>query len=351
MLAVVPFNGPGAKPAEVIVVRTLRKKAQIVPQTSWTKSARKLFAPSHSAEDISAVAEDVGAQIVITGLVKRDGRRWELTIGVRDGKTGKTRDRLRYPLKGPRMSPDVLAILAKEIDTAFDAIVTPLPGGAQPTGESRPPTVAKTEPKPAETRPAETQPAETKPAERPAETEADGGRGPAGAAVARRRTAAAVGAGAAAAGGARQRRGRGARRAPALGALLRPLGRPDGERPLVRLRSGVAAEVHLGRRRRHPRRRDALPARQHLEARRRRLQRPRRRRHRRQALLARLDVASRTRRRSSRPTSCASRAGCAGASCCTSRCRGRSSSFKRAVGCTRSPSPRTPPTPTSARPT
>ena len=141
-----------------------------MPQTSWTKSARKLFAPSHSAEDISAVAEDVGAQIVITGLVKRDGRRWELTIGVRDGKTGKTRDRLRYPLKGPRMSPDVLAILAKEIDTAFDAIVTPLPGGAQPTGESRPPTVPKTETKPAEPKSAETRPAETRPAERPAET-------------------------------------------------------------------------------------------------------------------------------------------------------------------------------------
>ena len=38
------------------------------------------------------------------------------------------------------------------------------------------------------------------------------------------------------------------------------------------------------------------------------------RRHRRQAVLARLDARSRTRRRSSRPTSCASRAGCAGAS-------------------------------------
>ena len=84
-LAVVPFNGPGAKAAEATVVRTLRKKAAIVPQTSWTKSARKLFAPSHSAEDISAVAEDVGAQIVITGLVKKDGRRWELSLA--PGKT------------------------------------------------------------------------------------------------------------------------------------------------------------------------------------------------------------------------------------------------------------------------
>jgi len=163
VLAVVPFNGPGVKSAEVAVVRTLRHKATIVPQTSWTKSARKLFAPSHSAEDISAVAEDVGAQIVITGLVKKDGRRWELSIGVRDGKTGKTHDRLRYPLKGPRVTPDVVAILTKEIDAAFDSIVA----GGEP-GETRP--VAKGEPKPAETRPAEPRPPEPKPSEAKAET-------------------------------------------------------------------------------------------------------------------------------------------------------------------------------------
>ena len=84
----VPFTGPQAKLAEATVVRTLRKKAAIVPQASWTKSARKLFAPSHSAEDIAAVADDVGAQLVITGMVKRDGRRWELSVSVRDGKIG-----------------------------------------------------------------------------------------------------------------------------------------------------------------------------------------------------------------------------------------------------------------------
>ena len=80
MLAVLPFNGPAAKQAEAMVVRTLRKKATIVPQATWKKAAKKLFAPSHSAEDIADVAADVGAQVVITGIVKRDGRRWELSV-------------------------------------------------------------------------------------------------------------------------------------------------------------------------------------------------------------------------------------------------------------------------------
>jgi len=123
VLAVLPFNGPAAKQAEVMVVRTLRKKATIVPQAAWKKAAKKLFAPSHSAEDIADVAADVGAQVVITGIVKRDGRRWELSVSVRDGKTGKVRDRLKYPLKGPRLSPDVVTLLVKEVSDAFDALV------------------------------------------------------------------------------------------------------------------------------------------------------------------------------------------------------------------------------------
>jgi hypothetical protein len=145
-LAVVPFTGPDAKKAEATVVRTLRKKATIIPQASWTKAARKLFAPSHSAEDIAAVADDVGAQVVITGLVKRDSKRWELSVSVRDGKTGKVRDRLKYPLKFPRMTVETLALLTKEVNDAFDGIAG-TSGGDElaPVKTEKPPAVAKTE--------------------------------------------------------------------------------------------------------------------------------------------------------------------------------------------------------------
>ncbi|HWE29514.1 MAG TPA: hypothetical protein VHB97_16000, partial [Polyangia bacterium] len=53
LLAVLPFTGPAAKQAEASVVRTLRKKAALVPQSTWLKAAKKLFAPSHSSEDIA----------------------------------------------------------------------------------------------------------------------------------------------------------------------------------------------------------------------------------------------------------------------------------------------------------
>jgi TolB-like protein len=167
LLAVLPFNGPAAKQAEVMVVRTLRKKATIVPQATWKKAAKKLFAPSHSAEDIADVAADVGAQVVVTGIVKRDGRRWELSVSVRDGKTGKVRDRLKYPLKGPRLSADVVALLTKEVNDAFDALI------ASP-GEDIAPVKAEKPEKPVATaKPPTTpgKPAPTTPAQEEAQTE------------------------------------------------------------------------------------------------------------------------------------------------------------------------------------
>lgn len=157
VLAVVPFNGPHGRQAEEVVVRTLRRKATLVPASAWKKSAEKLFAHTHSPEDISAVAEDVGAQVVITGIVKRDGRHWQLSVGVRDGKTGKTHDRLRYPLKAPRLDEATLSLLAKEIDDAFDTVA------AQPTVDRRAPSVTDRK-QPEKTKPEQrTEPAQTNP--------------------------------------------------------------------------------------------------------------------------------------------------------------------------------------------
>jgi hypothetical protein len=145
-LAVVPFTGPQAQRAEAVVVRSLRKKAQLIPGTAWKKSAAKLFANTHSPEDIAAVAEDVGAKVVITGVIKRDGRAWQLSVSVRDGADGKSRARLKYPLKAPRIPVPILAMLAREVGEAFDSVVA---GGGTPeeTTPTTPPP-GKTPPKP-----------------------------------------------------------------------------------------------------------------------------------------------------------------------------------------------------------
>lgn len=137
----VPFTGPGAKSAEAVVVRALRRRAKLIPPSKWTASAHKLFARSHSADDISAVASDVGAQVVITGVVKRAGRGWELAVSVHDGQSGHARDRLHYPLRGPRVDRKVLSLLGVEVLAAFTHTLGTLsPSAAQeapPSSQSK----------------------------------------------------------------------------------------------------------------------------------------------------------------------------------------------------------------------
>jgi hypothetical protein len=142
---VVPFTGPQAQKAEAIVVRTLRKRATLIPANKWNASAKKLFAPSHSPEDISSVAEDVGALVVITGVVKRDGRSWQLVVSVREGKSGRSRDKLKYPMKAPRLEPKTLSLLQSEVDAAFDHALEAA-GGAAEDEEQPPPKKKPTKP-------------------------------------------------------------------------------------------------------------------------------------------------------------------------------------------------------------
>jgi hypothetical protein len=79
----------------------------------------------------------VGAIVVITGVVKRDGRTWQLTVSVRDGKSGRSRDKLKYPLKGPRVNESTLKLLAEEVEVAFAHALAAT--GEPPPAEKPPP--------------------------------------------------------------------------------------------------------------------------------------------------------------------------------------------------------------------
>jgi hypothetical protein len=67
--------------------------------------------------------------VVITGTVKSDGG-WVLSVSVRNGPTGKSVDKLRYPLRGPRLDPGTLRRLADDIGPAVDRAAEAPPTGA-----------------------------------------------------------------------------------------------------------------------------------------------------------------------------------------------------------------------------
>ncbi|HZU85255.1 MAG TPA: hypothetical protein VE987_20120, partial [Polyangiaceae bacterium] len=91
-------------------------------------SAKKLFATTHSASDLSAVAGDLGVQVVITGKVKHTDEGWQLSVSVRHGPTGHSVVKLKYPLRGPRLDKETLQQLADEVVPSLDT------AAAGPTG-------------------------------------------------------------------------------------------------------------------------------------------------------------------------------------------------------------------------
>lgn len=138
-VAIAPFHGPSVAQVETIVQRALRPYATILPPHRYAVVAKQLVAEGGTVEDVAAVAHELPADFVVTGTVKLDGKDWTLTVSVREGATGKARDRLRYPLGGPRVSTVVLATLSDEIVRSLDTVVNAPPVEPMPTGRERKP--------------------------------------------------------------------------------------------------------------------------------------------------------------------------------------------------------------------
>src|SRR5439155_6278885 len=120
-VAVLPIEGPQGDKATPVIVKAVRQSADLVGRAEWDASAKKLFATSRSASDISAVAGDLAVQVVITGKVKKGDEGWELSVSVRHGPTGKAATRLKYPLKGPKLDPATLRKLGDDIPAAVQS--------------------------------------------------------------------------------------------------------------------------------------------------------------------------------------------------------------------------------------
>lgn len=157
LAAVVPFSGPQAKIAQSVVERLTRKFAAQVPAAVWGRAVKRLNADNHHAEEIAQVASEVGARLVITGSVRREGTRFLLLVLIRDGRSGEIRDRFRYVLPGPTVPPSVEEQLARDFADSFPKIVelvASAPEQSFPTTAvpAAPPPRAEAEPTPEPTR-------------------------------------------------------------------------------------------------------------------------------------------------------------------------------------------------------
>ena len=138
-VAVVSVEGPQGKKVEAELARVVKKNATLVSQAQYDASATRLFARSHKADDVAAVAGDLHLDVAITGKVKQTDAGWELAVSVRHGPTGKSAVKLRYPLKGPRVDPATLKQLAEDVVPAIETAAAG-PGAESPESPEITPT-------------------------------------------------------------------------------------------------------------------------------------------------------------------------------------------------------------------
>jgi hypothetical protein len=157
-VVVLPFSGPtqAAERARVQVIKALGKNYEIVPQEAWDQAVQKHTGTASSAENLIAVARDLGVQVIVTGALKRE-KEWALLLNFRQGATGQSLEKKRYPLRSPSLTQTATRAILTDVPSLVDKVgAVPPPPPPKPTEpplaplpeDTENPLIAKPKPKP-----------------------------------------------------------------------------------------------------------------------------------------------------------------------------------------------------------
>lgn len=110
-VAIAPFDGPArrATRARATVVRAVAAEHTVLPDAAVARAWRQLGAKRRRPADYARVARAVGADALVTGVVRARGRRATLRLTVRAGATGEAIDTIRVPMRRGRLARTAFA--------------------------------------------------------------------------------------------------------------------------------------------------------------------------------------------------------------------------------------------------
>jgi hypothetical protein len=126
----------GAPRLRAAVVEKLEHDYEIEPLEEWQRAAEDLHATGRAADEIAVVAGTLNVAAVVTALVRKeaDGE-WMITVTARHGPSGKSVDKVRYPLKSPYTAKQLLDAIGPSVEAALKGppeLPPPLPDPAPP---------------------------------------------------------------------------------------------------------------------------------------------------------------------------------------------------------------------------
>jgi hypothetical protein len=127
-----------------IVAGILTERHQVIGPDEYRRAARRLKARRLRPRDITAVAQELSADGVVSGRLARTPAGFRLELELRDGTTGRITRRLTVATGKRRMSTEAQRRLSQDLLAAIDALPghrAPLPDAAPadgPAGAAQP---------------------------------------------------------------------------------------------------------------------------------------------------------------------------------------------------------------------
>lgn len=131
-LVILDFSGSRAARYRDEVVKIVERDNQVISATRYAKLARKLKARKLTARNVAKVCGKLDAGGVLSGKVKRRGKRYTIELSLRDGATGTEQGTAKVTVRGARLSRAERNELRRELL----ALIDELPGsGARARGD------------------------------------------------------------------------------------------------------------------------------------------------------------------------------------------------------------------------
>jgi hypothetical protein len=119
-IVVIDFGGTQASKFQRDVESVLEKKHSVVPGDKYDATAKKLGATKPTAKNVAKVARRLNTDGVLIGFVKRKGARYELTLQLREGKSGEFVATVKVRARKAKLSASEQRTLKSELLAAID---------------------------------------------------------------------------------------------------------------------------------------------------------------------------------------------------------------------------------------
>jgi hypothetical protein len=109
------FTGPKAAKAQKAVAAVIKRDHTVIPTSRLNKAKKRLKIKKLNPRNIQRLAEELNVDAIVSGKVKKKGSKYELTITVREGKTGDTIDKYVVKLREPKVDETAKAEIAENL--------------------------------------------------------------------------------------------------------------------------------------------------------------------------------------------------------------------------------------------